>query len=213
MRHVCVDRARAVAPISGTLARADPHRHAHLLAPRVYASFVRRVCVLGGESSGKTTLARALAERLGTAWVPEFGRELWQARGGQLRFEDMLRIATVQVRREEALARQARRWLICDTSPLTTACYSLALFGGVDAALDALASRPYDRVFVCAPDIPFVQDGTRRDPRFSRDQHAWYLEELGRRGVELTVLRGSLETRIARASVLLDDVRIGATTG
>jgi nicotinamide riboside kinase len=39
---------------------------------------VRRIALLGGESSGKTTLARALAQSLGTSWVPEYGRQRWE---------------------------------------------------------------------------------------------------------------------------------------
>jgi nicotinamide riboside kinase len=49
-------------------------------APQVYADHVQRVAFIGGESSGKTTLARVLAERLQTVWVPEYGRTLWEQR-------------------------------------------------------------------------------------------------------------------------------------
>ena len=74
VEHVCVDRARAKIPISGTQLRADPRRWRHYLSTEVYASFVSRICILGGESSGKTTLAKALANALDTSWAAEFGR-------------------------------------------------------------------------------------------------------------------------------------------
>jgi NadR type nicotinamide-nucleotide adenylyltransferase len=208
--HVSVDRARTVVPVSGTAIRADPHAHRRFLDPRVYASFVQRACILGGESSGKTTLARALAAHLGTVWVPEYGRTLWERQGGVLAFDDLLHIGQAQCAREAALAQEAYRWLVCDTSPLVTAFYSDALFSAVDPALLALSHRAYDVTFVCAPDIAFEQDGTRRDAAFRLRQHDWYLGQLARRGVAYTVLAGSVASRVAQAAhVLADAARIG----
>lgn len=208
--HVSVDRARTVVPISGTAIRTDPHAHRRFLDPRVYASFVQRVCILGGESSGKTTLAQALATHLGTVWVPEYGRTLWERQDGVLAFGDMLHIAEEQCAREAALAQEAYRWLVCDTSPIVTAFYSDAMFGAVDPALLDLSHRAYDVTLVCAPDITFVQDGTRQDAAFRLRQHDWYLEQLARRGVAYTVLAGSVAERVAQAAhVLADAARIG----
>ncbi|HYC50612.1 MAG TPA: AAA family ATPase, partial [Gemmatimonadaceae bacterium] len=77
--HVCVDRARAGVPISGTQLRADVHTYRTFLHPEVYSDFVGRVCFLGAESSGKSTLATALAAEFDTTHAPEFGRELSEA--------------------------------------------------------------------------------------------------------------------------------------
>jgi HTH-type transcriptional regulator, transcriptional repressor of NAD biosynthesis genes len=203
VHHESVDQSRRVVQISGTMIRADVHACRQFLAPQVYTSFVQRICILGGESSGKTTLARSLAERLGTVWAEEYGRELWERKNGKLGYEDMLRIARAQVAREAALSAQARRWLFCDTSPLTTLFYSLALFGRASPGLRRQASRSYDRVFLCAPDFPFVQDGTRRDPAFRDAQHKWYVEQLGQRGVKFSVLSGSVDARVASAVAAL----------
>lgn len=200
--HVCVDQARLAIPVSGTAVRADVHAHRALLAPEVYASFVRRICLLGGESSGKSSLAAALADRLGTVWAAEYGRELWDLRASQgrrLELPDMLHIGQVQCRRERALAGRAQRWLVCDTAPLTTYFYSMEMFGQADAALLELAERRYDAVFVCLPDFPFVQDGTRRDDAFRHQQHAWYLRALEQRGIGYTVLAGPLVARVEQA--------------
>jgi len=203
VRHVCVDRARVAVPISGTRLRADVHRQRAFLPPDVYASFVRRVCLLGGESSGKTTLARALARRLGTAWVPEVGRELWEAQGGRLDYADMRRIAEGQAAREEALLRAAHRWLVCDGGALTTVFYSLDGYGRVDPAVRALARQPYAHTFLCAPDFPFVQDGTRRDAAFRARQFRWYAAVLRARGIPYVLLEGPVEARVAAACRVL----------
>ena len=195
--HVSVNRARNLVPISGTVLRTDPHANRRFLSPQVYGSFVERICFLGGESSGKTTLAAALAEKTKTKWVPEYGRELWEKQDGKLAFSDMLRIAETQCAREDDLTEQANRWLFCDTSPLTTLLYCKALFGSASEELESHASRHYQAIFLCAPDIEFVHDGTRRDQQFRRYQHDWYLHELRKRSIKFSLLSGSLDVRIA----------------
>jgi HTH-type transcriptional regulator, transcriptional repressor of NAD biosynthesis genes len=199
VQHVCVDAQRKVVPVSGTRIRLNPHDNRQFLSSDVYASFVERVSILGGESSGKSTLAQALAERLGTAWVPEYGRELWERQGGKLVLDDMVSIGRQQLQNESALAQTATRFLLCDTSPLTTMFYSHEMFGVVEPELVHLAGNRYDHVFVCAPDFEFVQDGTRRDPAFRENQHRWYLAELSAREQEFCLLEGPLETRLLQA--------------
>lgn len=167
-------------------------------------SAVKRIALLGGESSGKSTLAEALAKRLDTLWVPEYGRELWVKRDGALDFEDLLHIGEVQVIREEKAAARARRFLFCDTTPLVTAFYSEALFGRVDPKLEELAGRRYDHSLLCAPDFPFVQDGWREDDAFRHRQHDAYRAELIRTGQPFTPIEGPLEQRIEAAIRALD---------
>lgn len=176
--------------------RTDVHRHREWLDPVVYASFVERVCFLGGESTGKSTLSAELASRMGTAAVAEYGRELWEAKDGKLEFQDLLKIAREQVRREKIAARQAHRFLFCDTSPLTTLLYSLEMFGRADPELHDLARRTYDHVFLCVPDFPLVQDGTRRDEAFRQRQHKWYECELNARGISFTRLQRGIQDRV-----------------
>jgi HTH-type transcriptional regulator, transcriptional repressor of NAD biosynthesis genes len=203
VEHVLVDLHRAAVPISASAIRANRELGFTFLSPAVRASFVRRVCLVGGESSGKTTLTRALAASFETAHCDEYGREKWLERGGQLRYDDYLSIATTQVGLEEQAARAARDVMFCDTSPLTTLFYCLDQFGRADPALTRLAERSYDLFLLCAPDLPFEQDGTRRDPAFRARQHELYLAELERRRARWLLVEGSLESRIeqARAAV------------
>ncbi len=203
VRHERLERTLDIGQACGTQLRADPHVHRHSLSAEVYAGYVQRVAFIGGESSGKTTLAQVLAERLGTAWVPEFGRTLWEQQGGELQVQDLLRIAVTQPQHEDQAAQHAHRWLFCDTTPLVTLGYSGWMFGTAPEPLQRAAARAYDLLFLCAPDIPFEQDGTRLGQEFRMRQHAWYLQQLQVRGVDYVLLEGDLETRIARVQAEL----------
>lgn len=134
--------------------------------------------------------------------VGEFGRELWEAQGG-LSEADLLRIAREQVAREDAAARRAVHWLICDTTPLTTFGYALHDYQRADSELLALAARPYPATVLCAPDFAFVQDGTRRGKEFRTEQDAWYRTELLRRGIAFVEATGSLADRITKVAAHL----------
>jgi NadR type nicotinamide-nucleotide adenylyltransferase len=164
---------------------------------------IRRIVLLGGESSGKTTLAEALAAHYQTLWVHEYGRELWEEQGGVMSEADLLKVAHEQIRREEAALPSASRYLFCDTSPLTTAGYSLWMFGHIDPQLERLAQRPYDAAILCQPDFPFVADGSRREPAFRDQQHAWYQEQT--RALDYPVLdaAGTVAERLSQVDAWL----------
>jgi HTH-type transcriptional regulator, transcriptional repressor of NAD biosynthesis genes len=205
--HVSVDRLREAIPISGTEIRESFGSSKQWLSPVVAASFVRRITILGGESSGKSTLAAALAEHYNTEWVPEYGRELWDLRNGVLSYADLLLIAKEQVCRETQAARTPRVLesgiLMCDTSPLTTLLYCLDMFNQAEPELHALATRTYDLIVLCTPDFAFVQDGTRRDDSFRTTQHTWYQNELAIRSIPYIVASGSIQDRVHLVSSAL----------
>jgi HTH-type transcriptional regulator, transcriptional repressor of NAD biosynthesis genes len=203
VHHVCVDRARTAVPVSGTQVRRDPMACRHLLSPDVYADLVPRIALLGGESTGKTTLAQALARALDTEWVPEFGRQHWEQRGGVLTLEDMEHIGRTQVQWEQRQALAANRWLVCDTTPLTTLLYSELMFGRASNVLAGLARRSYTLTLLCAADFPFVQDGTRREESFRSFQQMKYEQALRERAIDWHPLQGTLERRIERAVGLI----------
>ncbi len=166
-RHIAVDPGRQRYPISGTLVRADPWRHAELLAPCVRAWYVHRVAVVGAESTGTTTLAQDLAAHYGCGWVPEYGRaycgqRLAEAPTIDWRSEDFVHIAWQQQSDEDSVAGHSGRLLICDTDALATSIWHERYLGFPSPAVQALAAnRSYALYILTGDDIPFVQDGTR----------------------------------------------------
>jgi NadR type nicotinamide-nucleotide adenylyltransferase len=198
VEHVLFDKERKIHPTSGTAERAAIAKGniSRLLPFKVRADFIPRILLLGGESSGKTTLAKALAEELNCPWVPEFGRELYDAREGNLRFEDMTFIAQTQIEQEQRVTSGADM-IVCDTSPLTTLFYSNVMFKTASYTLRELANRKYDKVYLCMPDIDFEQDGTRRDSEFRMFGHYWYTSQLANRNIAYKPVSGSVEERVA----------------
>ena len=219
-RHVMVDRHRAAMPVSGTQIRAAPLRHLELLEPCVRAHFVKRVVLIGAESTGKTTLARQLAEVFETEWVPEFGREHWERKLASRGITDpppgwspdeFVEIATEQQAREEAVARRANRVLFADTNAFATGTWHERYHRGRDARVDAIGARDkVDLYLLTAPDVPFVQDGFR-DGEHVRDwMDRRFAEQLAVAHAPFLRLSGPYEHRFheARAAVgrLLDNV-------
>jgi NadR type nicotinamide-nucleotide adenylyltransferase len=164
-----------------------------------------RVAIVGSASSGKTTLAQALAERYGDVWVPEYLRDFVDLRGRVPVEADQLHIAETQAAREDLAAARADRFLFCDTTPLMTAVYSRHYFGRVEPQLAQLvASRRYDVTLVCAPDIPWQPDGLQREPE---DQSAivngFLTEELTARAIPYVRIHGPLAQRLAQVVEVL----------
>lgn len=191
---------------SGTAIRAAVHDHRDLLDPRVYRHFVERVVFLGAESTGKTTLTRRMAEVYNTVSVDEYGREHYEARGGELTLDDYVTIARVHREREDAAMLRARRYVFVDTNAVTTMFfshyYNRESLPELRVLAEACASR-YQQVFVCDDDIPFEQDGWRDNAVWRARMAGMVLYDLAVRATPYVVVRGNLEERVAQVSAVL----------
>lgn len=128
-----------------------------------------RIAIVGAESTGKTELAAALAERLAqlsglrVTWVPEVLRDWCDREGRTPRQDEQAAIMTLQHQQIEAAA-AGHEVVVCDTTALMTAVYSHIVFD--DAALDARAvalHRGMALTLLTALDLPWVADGLQRD--------------------------------------------------
>ncbi|MEP0873044.1 AAA family ATPase [Trichocoleus desertorum AS-A10] len=209
-RHVAIDPPRRHFPISGTQLRQDLSTQWPMLTPPAKAYLAKRVCVLGVESSGTTTLAQALAQHYQTVWVPEYGRWYWEGRrytpqAEQWESYEFVHIAKGQAAWEEDLALRANRLLVCDTDPLATHVWHRRYRGTYSPAVEQIAdSRHYDLYLLTVPDFDFVQDGTREGEAIRLEMHQWFREVLIQRGKPYITVVGPHEVRMARAIAAID---------
>jgi len=158
------------------------------------------VALLGAECTGKSTLAEALARRLGAGLVTEYLREWCDAHGRTPQRQEQAHIAAEQATRIEAAAR-AHDLVVCDTTPLITALCSEHYFGDASLTPQALAFQRRCRLtLLCAPDLPWAADGFLRDGPEVRSRFDTRLRAaLAGAGLSWVDVRGDDDERLAEA--------------
>jgi NadR type nicotinamide-nucleotide adenylyltransferase len=210
--HVLVDRRRRTVPISGTRIRRDPLAHMAFLRGGARGHYVKRVVLLGAESTGKTTLARGLADHYGTTWNPELGHAYSWFRPedatdwSSWRTEEFVEIAALQNWYEDFLAQFADRVLFCDTDAWTTGLFHEVYLGERSPEVDAHANRDYDLYLLCDLETPFAQDELemRTEGPHRQRMHDAYLEHVRATGKPFLVVTGSHAERMAAATAAVD---------
>lgn len=156
------------------------------------------VCLLGVESTGKTTLGKQLAQHLGAAFMPEYGREYAETIGTDFTPEALRSIARTHARRRDALLAARPRLLIEDTDVVMTAAWFTMLHGHRDPELSALPATA-DLYLLFAPDTAWVDDGTRQFTGEDRtDFHRIIEAEILARGLSTVAISGDWDQRRQR---------------
>jgi len=200
---VLIDPDRLAVPISASQLRGDPHAAWDYLAPAARAHLATRVCLLGPEGSGKTTLARALAEALATVWVPEQARVVAERRRGTLRPADLVPLADAQAAVEHALARQANRVVVCDTDARSLALWAERLHGSCPPGLAARAHACRPDLYVLAEPLPLASADAAARTAFARRCR----EVIAASGVPWIVAGGGVEQRVRTVLTALERIR------
>jgi NadR type nicotinamide-nucleotide adenylyltransferase len=176
---------------------------------------VKRVCLLGAESTGKTTLARSLAARFQTTWNPEYGRpytQIGRPPGAPWTSWEFTHIARIHCWYEDFLAMLAHRVLFCDTDAFTTAVFHEVYLGAPATGFADLVRRPYDLFLVCGLDVPWRNDGAREFEEQRRWMHGRYLERAQGSGSPWLLVEGPPDVRLDAATAAVERLLAGAAS-
>ena len=208
--HICVDPTRHLVPISGTQVRANPLAAWQFLEPPVRAYFVKRIRVLGGESSGKSTFTDDLARYFATTWIPEWGSAYCRPkdrRGETWTTADFVAIAQRKVELEDLGARRANRLLICDTDAETTGLWHEVYLGQRAAEVDVIGEAcQFDLTLVADDNIPWVQDGFRHSAQARAEQQQKIIDRLEARCLPYFLISGDRRARVKQAAQIIEKV-------
>jgi HTH-type transcriptional repressor of NAD biosynthesis genes len=185
-----------------------PSTRMHVVGSRIVAG-VKRVVLLGAESTGKSTLAAALAQRYATVWNPEFGRpytQIGRPPDAPWTSEEFTHIARIHCWYEDFLAGFAREVLFGDTDAFTTAVFHEVYLGRPATAFPELVARTYDLYLVCGLDAPWRHDGIREFEEQRRTMHDRYIEHARASGRPWLLVEGPLAQRLEAASAAVDRV-------
>lgn len=165
---------------------------------------LRRVCVTGPESTGKTTLAGRLADLAGTEWVPEASRLYAERKGAPLGADDVPPIAREHIALADAASERVRArggdLLVLDTDLVSTVVYSRYYYGQVVPWIERTErARRADLYLLCDVDVPWLPDGIRDRPENRDEMFALFRDALVRRKAPFVVVRGSWDERWAIA--------------
>ncbi|MBM3404284.1 MAG: ATP-binding protein [Bacteroidetes bacterium] len=157
---------------------------------------MKRVAVTGPESTGKSMLAKKLAEHFQTVWVPEYAREYLEKKQSKYDLDDILNIAMGQLEREEKMVANADHFIFCDTELLVTKIWAEHAFGHCPAWIrENLTAHLYDLYLLCDIDLPWEADPLREHPHLRDYFFNLYAGELDAMGVSYAVVRGMHEER------------------
>ncbi|RYZ94911.1 MAG: ATPase [Sphingobacteriaceae bacterium] len=176
---------------------------------------MKKIVILGPESTGKSTLCEQLAAHYKTIWVREYAREYLIKNGMQYSFEQLFEIAQGQLRLEEAAANQIPRSttyasLFIDTDMYVMKVWSEIVFNKCDnRILTQIAKRKYDLYLLCDTDLPWIKDELREYPELKQRQkiYQFYLDAMVNQQVPWVNINGGYEERLQKAIKAVDELK------
>ena len=165
----------------------------------------KRIAIVGPECTGKTSLAKALAEHYNTIWVPEFAREYIENLNRPYNQHDLVEIAKGQLLLEDNLTQHAGQLVICDTTLVVIKIWSEFKFGScVPQILQEMHKRNYDLTLLTHIDVPWEHDPQREHPEQREELFNIYIKELKQQRIDFALIKGTLTNRLNRATQSID---------
>jgi NadR type nicotinamide-nucleotide adenylyltransferase len=164
---------------------------------------VKKIVVIGPESTGKSTLCEQLAVFYNTQWVPEFAREYLMGLGRPYHYQDLLVIARGQLELEDRIAAAVKSPLIIiDTDMYVMKVWCEFVFGKCHSfILEEIVKREYNAYLLCSNDLPWVSDELREypDPESREQLYHMYKDLMVNQPLPWTVIQGDYNERLQKA--------------
>ena len=167
---------------------------------------IKKIVIVGPESTGKSSLSKQLADHYKTIWVEEYAREYLTAIARSYTFNDIIEIYKEQFRREQELIASSSKYLFIDTEFIIAKVWCESAFQCSSQYVeDMIDNYPYDLYLLTAPDLPWEYDPLRENPGKGDYFFNWYKTLLLQKGLKHAVVSGAGITRIQNAISIMED--------
>jgi len=171
---------------------------------------IKRIVVLGPESTGKSTLCSHLASHFKSTWAKEYAREYLLTNGTDYTFENLLDVAKGQLALEDHAASALSAATVTDKTDLLfidTDMYVLKVwcefvFGKCHHwILNQVVERKYDLYLLCDIDLPWVKDELREYPDLQTREELFhhYKDIMVNQTVPWAIINGNYIERLPKA--------------
>lgn len=168
---------------------------------------IKRIVLIGAESTGKTELAEFLAKKFNTVWVPEYARVYVEKLNRPYNYDDVVFIAKKQVELENDFFLKANKILFYDTYLIITKIWFKLVYNKIPDWIDPyLKNSNIDLFLLCNNDLPWVSDPVRENGGEMRNKlYEIYKNELEELGFNYKVVKGTGEERFNHALNYVND--------
>lgn len=199
INHLCFDEHRQQVPVSATAIRRQPLKHWNFIPPQVRPYFVKKIAVVGSESTGKSVLSARLATHYNTVFVAEAGREIVDTTQS-CTLTDLYSIAAAHANAIIEKTSIANRLLFADTEITITRSYGTFLFNEAISVPEWVdEANRFDLYLFLETDCVFVQDGTRLEAADREKLNACHKTSFARQGISYYTITGSWQQRFETA--------------
>ncbi len=171
------------------------------------ANLIKKIAILGAESTGKTELCEKLAKHYKSVCVPEYAREYFDKNDiNNYGVNDLDIIAKNQLQLEADYLPKANTYLFCDTTLITIKIWSTHRFNKISEFItNSIRATDYDLYLVCNNDVEWEEDSQRRNPELRDHLLKWNLHELMKLNAEYHIIKGIGDSKLNSAIQIIDN--------
>lgn len=205
IEHQMFDQERCATAISATQIRQEPLNFWSYIPEVVRPYFVKKICICGPESTGKSTLAARVAQFFDTVYVPEMARDIVDETAN-CTMDNLYAIAEAQASEIRRLTKIANKILISDTNLTTTKAYADYLFGAkLNISNNIEEINRFDLYLFLDIDSPFIQDGTRLNEKERNEMRDYHIKQLIEVKANYQILSGTWDEKFQEACCIITE--------
>jgi HTH-type transcriptional regulator, transcriptional repressor of NAD biosynthesis genes len=205
LKKPCIifDKKRIEIPISASKIRQNPFQYWDYIPQEVKPYFLKRICLFGPESVGKTMLSAKLADYFKTIWVEEAARTILKS-NDEIDEQRILEIGQKQTDLVNQKSLIANKILFCDTDLITTQIYARHYLGFIPPKLIELEKEvKYDLYFLLGIDSEWIYDPLRDLGNRRKEMFEVFKSELEKRQIPYILINGNWEERFEKMVELI----------